>query len=432
MENKLQRKLGVNSLVCYYFSTIVGVGIFIVPIATAKIAGPASFISWLIVLLIAYPFAMIFASIAQDFPVSNSIPKFIESVTVPFFAKSISLFLLVTSVMSNPLLGIASAKHIQSLFGFEANHHIYLVALLMMSLSSLFNLIGITISSKIQIVCLIILIITVAITVVSSVPYFNFENLTPFAPHGYEAIGLAVTVCFFSIVGWENVSAISEEVKTPEKTYKKAILLSILLIGIFYISLVVTVLIVIPNSYFNNNITILSSLLTICCSSKFGFIGDLISILLLFLTTNAWVLGSSRLMFALSRDGILPSFMVRINAKNNIPTNAILFQWGIFVLILTLMMVFNLSDEYLLSVSSLNYMLVYAVVFGCGIKFFKDKKIKLLSLFSFLITAIFLPQNINGLIVSFLIVTICGIYILIKYSSKNIVKSRREISVTHI
>jgi amino acid efflux transporter len=219
-----------------------------------------------------------------------------------------------------------------------------------------------------------------------------------------------VTVCFFSIVGWENVSAISEEVKTPEKTYRTAIIYSITLIGLFYISLVVTVLVVIPSSMFNNNITILSSLLTTCCNPKFGFIGDMISILLLFLTTNAWVLGSSRLMFALSRDGILPGILAKVNKSNGVPVRAVFFQWLIFALIIGILVIWNISDSTLLEVSSLNYMLVYSIVFACGIKYFKDKKIWLLSVFSFIVTAIFLPQNINGLAISFIIGLICWGY----------------------
>ena len=77
-QNHLTRKLGVLQLVVFYFTTVVGVGIFIVPLVAARIAGPASILSWLLAISLAYPFAIIFAHISQKYQVSGSIQRFIE------------------------------------------------------------------------------------------------------------------------------------------------------------------------------------------------------------------------------------------------------------------------------------------------------------------------------------------------------------------
>jgi amino acid efflux transporter len=117
----LVRELDITALVVYYFSTIVGVGIFIVPLFAAKIAGPASLISWMLALLCAYPFAMIFAHISQRYQVSGSIQKFLEDAWGNKFGKSMALFLVVSALFGNALLGFAAAQYCNEFLNSEYN-----------------------------------------------------------------------------------------------------------------------------------------------------------------------------------------------------------------------------------------------------------------------------------------------------------------------
>src|SRR5258706_7877552 len=182
----LNRELDLTALVVYYFSTIVGVGIFIVPLFAAKLAGPAALISWVIALLCAYPFAMIFAHLSQRYQVSGSIQKFLEDAWGKKFGRSMALFLVVSALFGNALLVFSAAHYFNEFAG--TNHNIYILGFAFLIIPVMFNLLKIGLSSKIQTLSLITLVVLVEVVVISSIPNYNIENLTQFAPNGLAAI----------------------------------------------------------------------------------------------------------------------------------------------------------------------------------------------------------------------------------------------------
>jgi amino acid efflux transporter len=408
---KLKRKLGLWALVAYYFSTIVGVGIFLVPMRTAKIAGPASIISWLLILFLSYPFATIFARIAQNFPVSDSIPRFIQEVLGKKLGKTIAFFFLITTTLGNPLLGIEAARNIQNLLGSSDLTQMYILSMVIMTASSLFNMLGIEISSRIQSIMLAVLIIVIVGTMFISVPKAEMHHFTPFAPHGLSSILVAATLSFYSIVGWENVSAIAEEVKNPQKTFNRAIVLALILIAGFYSLIVLTVITVLPEEMLQGDKTILASLLTLSISPEVGRVGNLITFCLLFLGANVWILGSSRLMFSLARERLLPKGIAQVNVDTGIPQNAVIVQWVGYMIVFAVMAYVGAKEDGLVSTCSLNYMLLYFIVFGCAIIYFKELAMKILSIISFTVIAALLPQDMDSLLFSLAIFLFCLLYV---------------------
>jgi amino acid efflux transporter len=412
--NKLQREIGIIPLIVYYFSTVVGAGIFLAPVLAARTAGPASMISWALVLFIAYPFAMIFAQISQKYQVSGSIQKFVEDSTSQKFGKSIAIYLVLTSMVGTCLLGFLSARYTLEIFDISNNELTYPVAIMLLAISCLFNLINIGFSSRVQTVSLIILVAFIEFVVLTSIPHFKIDNFTPFAPHGYSAIFVAVIYCFYSIVGWENVDAIAEEVKNPARTYKKAIRLALSIIGVFYLSLVITVILAMTPEQIQNKSTILTVLLTQSFGIEFGRAGSVLAVVLLFLGANVWIMGTSRLIFALARDRVIPSFLAQISHKTGIPAYAILIQLLIYASISMLMLFFDANEDYIADIASLNYLILYATVFFCGVKNFHSKRLKILSATALTITSIFLLNNANDRLgVALVIALVCFLYIFI-------------------
>ncbi len=413
-KGKLSREITTLNLVAYYFSTVVGAGIFIVPVLAARIAGPASIASWLIAILLAYPFAIIFAHISQRYQVSGTIQKFIEDSTTIKFGKSMALFLVASAAVGNFLLGYTSAGYICELFSISPQPYIYAIAFLVMCVSCAFNLANIGLSSNLQTLCVFLLIGIVSTVVISSVPHFEIQNLDPFIPNGYRSILAASVLCFYSVTGWENVVAMAEEVKDPAKTYKKAIKIALTLIALFYISLVVTVILVMTPDQIDSNVTIMSALLNQSFGKGAGNIGACIAIFLLFLGSNAWVMGTSRLIFALSRDRVLPSVFAQVNKKTHIPTGGIAAQLIVYALLASLMFISNLEDDSLAEIASLNYLLLYTTIFFCGFKSFSTVKLKTLAGLALIATCTFLIHSTSAnLQVSFVIALTCLIYVYI-------------------
>jgi amino acid efflux transporter len=410
-KDRLVRQIGVLQLIAYYFSTVVGVGIFIVPVFAARLAGPASVIAWILVLAFAYPLAVIYAHISERYQVSGSIQKFIEDSLSERSGRSMALFLVITALFGNCLLGFSCARYIVEVFDIKDNNLFFIIGVAVLILPIFFNLLNIGLSSKIQTITLITLVIIIELIVLTSIPYYNLDNLEPFAPNGYGSVLPAIVICFYSVVGWENVDAMAEEVESPVKTYRKAIKIAVALVALFYLSIVGTVLLALDMKDITNGNAILTVILNKTLGKEAGVVGAVIAIILLILGANSWIMGTSRLIFALSRDKILPKYL-SVLGKNHIPYNAVLIQIIFYVLIACSMCYASLTEETIIEIAGLNYLMLYSVVFFCGVKNFTTPRLKFLSLFSLLIALFFLIQSTNSnLTFSLIVLLSCFCYI---------------------
>jgi amino acid transporter len=255
------------------------------------------------------------------------------------------------------------------------------------------------------------LVVLVEAVIIVSLPKANIENLVPFVPNGYDAIYTAAILCFYSVIGWENVDAMAGEVKDPGSNYRKGIKYAIAVIAVFYLSIVITTVLVLDV----NNIDTSSSIITLLLSAAFddwvSKFATIFSIVLILLGLNAWVLGSSRLLFALSRDKVIPKFFSNLDSRS-VPKNAIILQCAMCLTVSFMIMIFKLNIDYILELASLAYLLLYTLIFFCGILSFTTKRLKALSLIAMTITVFFIIESnseIMSVVMSLLLC--CFIYV---------------------
>src|SRR5947199_9558119 len=72
----LRRVITLRHAVAIYVSSLLGSGIFVIPGLAARIAGPASILSWVILSIASYPFAYTFAKLSARRPESGGILVF--------------------------------------------------------------------------------------------------------------------------------------------------------------------------------------------------------------------------------------------------------------------------------------------------------------------------------------------------------------------
>lgn len=406
MRSNLKQSIGVVGLTAYYVSSIVGVGILVIPGIAANIAGPASLIAWVILLLISYPFALFFARMSMKCPDSSGISAFVEQAFGATIGKSVAVVLAATMIIGNPIMGIATAHYLQNLIGFSGNTTLIWVGYGMMIVSILFNLLGLQFGSKVQTGILLLLILGLIGVVLFSVPHAKPEQLTPFTPHGWWAVGTAIVLCFYSFLGWENVSTIAEEVKNPEKTFPRAIGWAIVIVGVLYLSVSSAFLLVVPPEFMQGNVTVISGLLEVISGTIASRIGDVVAVLLLILSTNAWVMGASRLIYALSRDGLLPERLSHVHGKTGVPVQALLALIPGYAAVTVFLASFGLSEVPLIHFANSTFMVVYLIVFVAGLKLFTSRDIRVATWVSLLVTLSFLPFFREGMLFTVLLLGI--------------------------
>jgi len=257
--------------------------------------------------------------------------------------------------------------------------------------SVLINLIGLRLGSKVQAAALLALIATLIALLILSAPHARPQNLTPFAPAGWTAVGSAAVICFFAFLGWENVATLAEEVRDPEKTFAQAIKWATAIIAALYLALAaMTVLVLAPGSVSPER-TVLSALLTAGAGEQAARVGESIAVGVLIIATNAWVLGCSRLIYALARDGVLPRRLSTLSRRAATPHQALLALLGGCGVVAGLASVAELRTQDLIALVDATFVLVYLVCFVAALRHFSSRRIRRLAWTALAGTTMFLP-----------------------------------------
>ena len=149
------------------------------------------------------------------------------------------------------------------------------------------------------------------------------------ATTGLGVLG-AVLVAMWNYMGWDNASTIAREVERPQKTYPKAMMVTVALVALSYVlPFAAAYLTGVPSSLFGGDGS--WAAVAGAIGGKFlGFewlrfliiLGGMMSAFGMF---NALVMSYSRLPLAMAHDGMLPKFFGKVSARTQTPWVAILF-----------------------------------------------------------------------------------------------------------
>jgi amino acid efflux transporter len=342
----------------------MGVGVLVLPGIALVVAGPASLIAWLAMIGFSYPFALVFARMSMRFPNSRGVIEFIEQAFGKPFGSRVALFLLLTLVVANPLLGIAAARYLGQSLGIENNRTVLAMGYVVILGSVLVNWFGVRVSVRLQGAILTLLVVFLVSVCVASLAHADVTALTPFAPRGLWPVGSALVICFFGFIGWENAAPVAEEVVNPQRTFPRAIIIGVVLVGTIYLLMVLTVILVVPSSIgAEQGSTSFSYLLAVSGGPVFARLGSLVAVCLMVMTTNAWTLGTSRYLFGLARNGDLPSRLGTTSGRSGVPRAALLAVGAMYGLPVLGLIVFDATEQALISLSSSGFLLFFLLGF---------------------------------------------------------------------
>ena len=164
-----------------------------------------------------------------------------------------------------------------------------------------------------------------------------------FAPNGINGIISGAFIIFFAYVGFDAISTAAEETKNPQKNLPKGLIGTLIICTIVYIltSLVLTG--IVPVDKINTVAPIAAAMSStgnnwIAGLISAGALAGLTSVLLVY------QLGTTRILYAMSRDGFLPKCFQDIHPKYKTP-HVITWVSGLIVIIGALFMDLNISAE---------------------------------------------------------------------------------------
>lgn len=389
-QTQLRKVLGTRDLIVYYMSTLVGSGILVVPGIALELAGPASLLAWLILAVVSFPIAAAFARFSAEYPSAAGTSYLIRRAFGDRLGASSGLFLLLLNLVVNPVLGLAAARYFAALMGWHGHTVILLVGFAAMSLGVVANMLGLRLASQVQLVLVFSLIVGLVAVIVVSAPAAQPERLTPFAPYGWGAVGTAVLVCFFSFFGWEHVSHVADEVRDPQRSFPRAALIVAGIIGTLYCTLALVITLVVPPRTDTDTTAVLAALLRFSHGEDAARFGAALAVFLIVVNINAWVLGASRLLYAMARDGAAPRRLATVSRRTGTPMAALWVVWGCYALDIGGMYVLGGDEHDLIPFASASTLVVYLLTFAAGRRLFTNRAMRTLCAVALMASAAFL------------------------------------------
>jgi amino acid transporter/nucleotide-binding universal stress UspA family protein len=349
-ESTLVRELGLTEALAVGLGTMIGAGIFVLSAIAARQAGPAAALSYVAAGLVALPTAMIVSELATGMPRAGGSYHLISRALGPLAGAVVGPGNWLGLTFANGFYLIGLAQYAAYFLPLPT----WITALTAGVFFVYLNYRGAKLSGVVQNYIVALLVLILALFVGRGLFHIAPGLHKPFVPNGWGAVIGNVGLIIVSFTGFEKISTIAEEVKRPERNLPLAIIGSVVIATFLYggILFVATGII----SY--QIIADLQAPLVEAASRIMGGVGivgmSLAALLATASSANAAIMASSRINFAMGRDGILPGWFNEIHPRFLTPHRSVLVS-GALAIILAM----SGEAEVLAEISSALFMVSY-------------------------------------------------------------------------
>lgn len=295
-------QLGVVHGAALYVGALIGPGLLLVPALAVQAAGAASIVAWGALLVLSAPLAVTFAALGVRHPVAGGVSAYVREGLGHAAADVTGIWFVTAVIIGAPAVSLIGGYYVADLTG-SGTAVAGAVALAMFATVVVANTFGLRISAGLQLALSSVLIVVMAVAITVALPSRAGDHWTPFAPHGWWAIGTAANILVWLFIGWEAVAQLAGEFRRPASDLPRAVGLSFAIVTVLYIALAVVTIGVTGGS---TSRVPLADLVSV----GFGGVGrDATAVLAVALTMgtmNVYIGGTAKLTAALAEEGALP------------------------------------------------------------------------------------------------------------------------------
>ena len=403
----LRREIALRHAVALYVSSVLGSGIFVVPGLAARIAGPASLVSWILLSLASYPFAYTFAKLSARKPESGGLYAFARDGFGVGASTATAWLFVAWDVLGAPAATVAAASYLAFVFPMT-RLEVYLVAGGLMVAAFVVNYLGIRLTGRVQFATVAAIVAALVVAILASAPRITASDYTPFLPGGVASIGTAAALIVWSFLGYENTSNVAEEFRDPGRDFHRGVVISVLLISGLYLA--VAVVTVGTGAYLvGTGATPFAAMLSDAFGVYGGAVVAFLAVIVTFGTVNAYTAGIARVYFAAARDGVFPRRLAGVDPRTGAPRPALVF---LIVLILGGLAAFYVFDVDITSaflMTSGAAILAYIIGSAAGIRLLQEKGLRRLLPWTSLVVSLALLPFIGTLLLASVVIAGLGL-----------------------
>ena len=333
----LDRGMGLLPATATNVIGMVGVGPFLtIPFMVSAMNGPHILYAWAFGAVLALCDGLVYAELAAALPGSGGPYVYLREAYRPFGLGRLFAFVFIFQLILVAPLSIAGgAVGFADYLGFYwtsmggVQHNVIAAVVCIVVTALLYR--DITSIGRLAVVMLVFVMVTVGWIIVAGVSSFSWGQAFDFPPEArrldanlLRAMGAAGLLAMYNYGGYSNICNIGDEIKTPERTMPRAIVLSIVMVVVLYVVMSTVILGLIPWQDVQRTRTIASLFIGRTFSDPVhGRIAAIVMTALILCVTAssvyAVILGYSRIPFAAARDGQFFSVFGRLHRTKHFP-----------------------------------------------------------------------------------------------------------------
>lgn len=330
--NTSERSLGAFDVTLMSIGATIGTGVMVLTgVVAARDAGPAVVLSFIGSAIACILVALCYAEFASSIPTSGSAYAYIYASLGELVAHLVGWSLFIGYTVCTATVAGGWSAYFNSLLK-ECGVHLPSMLVNIPSQGGLLNAPAVLVvlfitfllskgtkeSKKVNNFMVYVKLGIIVLFVAVGAFHIKPQNWHPFMPFGIKGVFAGAASVFLAFAGFDAVSTSAEEVKNPQKNLPIGIIAS--MIGCTLIYIIVCLVLTGVTHYTKLNVGdamayALSSIGQGWAASVLS-VGAVIGILAVVL---AYVYGSSRILFSMSRDGLLPKAYSKVNKETNVP-----------------------------------------------------------------------------------------------------------------
>lgn len=337
-DQRLAKTLTAKDLIALGVGAVIGTGIFILPGTIAALhSGPAITLSFMIAAVVCAVAAMCYAEFSSALPVAGSAYSYGNIIFGELIGWLLGWALFLEYMLSVAAVstgwsayfvsfiegfGVHIPKAITGAFNPAQGTYVNLFAVLIVLLISALLMTGTRSSTRINNLMVMIKIGVVLLFLVVGIFYVKSSNWQPFMPFGVSGVFKGASLVFFAYLGFDCVSASAAEVKNPQKNLPIGIIGTLVICTLLYI-LVAFVLTGMVSYRELNVANPVAFALQVVHQKWFAGLLSLGALAGMFTMMLTMTYSSSRLVYSIGRDGLLPKMLGKIEPRHQTPINSV-------------------------------------------------------------------------------------------------------------
>ncbi|SDO43692.1 APC family permease [Lentzea jiangxiensis] len=281
-----------------YVGALLGPGLLMLPGLTAALAGPASVVTWAALLVLSGLLGWVFAALGIRLPSADGVRGYVALGLGRRASAATSWCFLAGIVAGAPIVCVIGGAYVAELAGAGRVTACLLAAAILVAVLAITSR-GLRTSSTVQFGLVVLLLVVVAVSVIGGATAAEAANWTPFAPHGWAAIGTAAAPLMLSFVGWEAAAPLTARLADPRRQLPRIVATTLVVTSLLYLSLAaVTVAALGPEA---GSSTPVAKLLVLAVGPAGVVLASVCAVVLTMGTINAYVSGAANLARTLTK-----------------------------------------------------------------------------------------------------------------------------------